>query len=283
MKPVTRGLIETHLGKQKRIKQFWWGGYSVDLESGASVTITRKGIDFGKYREFENRGDIEEWLFQEEVKASIALAAEIWGGIGLYGKSKSEDRAAILAYAASAGIDTGDQGLVWRHFGAEATIKYTMHGMRVSLPNGGYVKFDCGAIEKVCGDLLRPALAMIHEIAPDKVVVRGKPQLLLMAINEAKAMDISVIPESDLEMFITLASNIAAVACGVAAFLWLNLWEAMIAGCVIGCSICAVLARIFWKRLRNMARRKGLEIVGLGAPKSARKTQIEDARRRGML
>jgi len=281
---ITPELIETHLGKQKRIKRLWWGGWLVDLESGASVTITRNRIDFGKYRELENRADVEEWMFQNEVEACLELGQEIWGGIRVFGGPTKSDEAAVLEYAASTGINTGDQGLVFRHFGAEATTKYTLNGFRVSQPNGAYVKFECGAIEKVCGDnMLRPALSMVHEIAPDRVVVRGKAELLLMALHEARSMDIAIIPECDMEMFIVVASNVAVVLCAVLAFQWLNIWQALVVGYISGCSICMVASRIFCKQFQAMARRKGLEIVKFDTAKAVRKATIEDARKRGML
>lgn len=284
MKRITKVLIETHLGTQKRIKRLWLGGWLVDLQSGASVTLTRKKIDFGKYKEIENRADIDEWLFQDEAKACFALGQDVWGGIRLFEGGKAEDRAAIFEYFATTGINTGDQGRVFRHFGPEATTKYTLHGFKISLPNHGYVKFDCGAIEKVCGsDMLRPALAMIHEIAPDKVVVRGKAELLLMAVHQSRSMDITVIPESDMELFIAAVSNTAVVLCGVIAFQWLELWQALAVGFVGGCSFCTLALRIFWKPFRAAARKKGLDIVGLDAAKTTRNAAIEDARKRGML
>lgn len=132
-------------------------------------------------------------------------------------------------------------------------------------------------------NMLRPALSMVHEIAPDRVVVRGKAELLLMAVNEAKAMDINVIPESDMEMFVAVTSNVVVVLCTVLAFQWVNLWQAMAIGFVSGCSLCIVALRLFWRQFRDRARRKGLEIVKYDMGKAVRKATIEEARKRGML
>jgi hypothetical protein len=283
VKKITQELIETHFGQQKHIRRLWWGGWFVDLDSGASVTISRKGIDFGKYREIENRTEIDETLFQWEVRSAFDLNADIWGGLGLKSGGKPEDRAAIFEYAAAMGINTGDQGLVYRHFGPEATTKFTWRGFKVSLPNCGYVKFDGGAIEKVCGDLLRPALAMIHELAPDTVVVRGKAELLVMAMHEARAMGITVIPESDMEMFIAVTANAAFAICGVLAYQWLDLWQAVFAGCVGGFSLWASAVWIFGKQFRNLARRKGLEMVRFETTTAVRKASIDEARKQGMI
>jgi len=284
MRRLTRSLIEKHLGEQKRIKRLWWGGWFVDLESGVSVTIRRKRIDFGKYREIENRGDVEEWLFHEEVEGCLALGQELWGGIRVFGGPTKANEAAVLEYAASTGINTGDQGLALRHFGPEATTKYTLSGFTVCKPSGAYVKFECGAIEKVCGDnMLRPALSMVHEIAPDNVVVRGKAELLLMALHEARTMDITIIPEGDMQMLVAVASNVAVVLCAVLALQWVNLWQAVAIGYVGGYSLCVVALSMFRRQFRDRARRKGLEIVKFDTAKPVRKASIEDARKRGML
>jgi hypothetical protein len=284
VKRVTPELIETHLGKQKRIRRLWWGGWFVELESGASVTIKRKRINFGKYAAFENRGDVKEWLFQMEVEACLALAQEAWGGIRLFGDGSAEDRAAMLEYAASAGINTGDQGLVLRHFGPEATIRYGWGSWTISLPNGSYVKFDCGAIEKVCGDMLGPALAMVHEIAPDNVVVRGKAGLVVMAVQHGKARHIEVIAESDLQSFCGITGATVQLTCIVLACCWLDIGVAVIVGYITGLMLCMIAARVFWRQLRALARKRGLEMLGSEAPVSAsRKASIADARSRGML
>jgi hypothetical protein len=284
VKRITRELFEKHLGKQKQIKRLWWGGWLVDLESGASVIIKRKRIDFGKYRDVENRSDVEEWLFQIEVEACLALAQEAWGGIRLLGDGSAEDRVAMLEYAASAGINTGDQGLVLRHFGPEATIKYTRYGWIISLPNGSFVKFDCGAIEKVCGDMLGPALAMVHEIAPDNVVVRGKAGLVVIAAQHGRAHDIEVIAESDLQSFYAIRVTTVQLTCIAFACFWLDTWVAIIAGYIAGLMLCTIGFGLFWKQLRALARKRGLEMLGPEASVIAsRKASIAAAKARGML
>src|SRR5882724_10346946 len=185
MTRITPQLIEEHLGPQRKISRLWLGGWWVELQSGASVKITQHRLNFGKFSAVENRTGIDEDLFQEEIVGCLRLGGDIWGGIGTYGGASQQDVAAFLTNCESLGLNTGDQGKVLRHFGPTATTKYTLNGFRVCKPDGAYVKVDCGAIEKVVGgDMLRSALAMVHEIAPDKVVVRGKAELLLMAVHE---------------------------------------------------------------------------------------------------
>ena len=285
MKRVTAELIETHLGKQKRIKRLWWGDWFVDLESGAGVTIKRKRIDFGKYREVTNRGGIDERLFQDEVEACLALGQEVWGGIRVFGGPSKADETAMLEYAASAGIKTGDQGLVLRHFGPEAVIQYTRHGLIITLPNHGYVKFECGAIEKVGGDMLRPALAMAHEIAPDAVIVRGKAGLVVMAVQLGKTRNIEVIPESDLRSFYGITGTAVQLTCIALGCYWLDLWVAIIVGYIAGVVLCTIGGRVFWRQLRSLARKRGLQMLGPEAPSSgaSRRASMADARDKGML
>src|SRR5260370_19580240 len=142
-RPLTKQLIEEYFDVQpSQIERTWIGGWRVRLSSGASVKITNTRIDFGRYRQLENRRDIDEALFQEEFRTSLDLGEEVWGGICTYGGASQEDCAKVLEYAAKAGIDTGDQGLTPRHFGPAPEFKYSWHGFTVSVPHQGYVKFS---------------------------------------------------------------------------------------------------------------------------------------------
>jgi hypothetical protein len=75
---ITKELIEEFMGPGHRIKRTLWG-WKVDLESGASFTLTKRRLDFGKYRFLENRKDIREPLFQMEVEDTLLLGDAIWG------------------------------------------------------------------------------------------------------------------------------------------------------------------------------------------------------------
>jgi hypothetical protein len=275
----------------KTIRRRLLGGWLVELQSGATVKITRKGIDFGKYRDIKNRcyfTSSQELLFQCEFRDSIALGYELWGGIGFYGKSKIEDRVAILKYAESIGVDTGDQGLIFRYFGAEATIKYHWFcGWTVNLPNGSAVKVRGGAIEEVRGggDIFRTTMRLIHEIAPDNVViVRGKPAFVLMGINHGKAIGIEVIPESDLATFCGITGAVVQLTCIALVCCWFDLSIAVPVGLVGGLLLCMLGGRLFGKQLQAMARKRGRGMLGHEAIEAdTRKASIDDARSRGML
>jgi hypothetical protein len=281
VKQITRELIEHHFDTQKHIRHRWWGTWLVDFESGASAKITRKGVDFGKYRELENRSDIDEGLFQGEARDALFFADDLFGGLGLYGKCSAEDRATVLDFAARVGIDTGDQGLVYRHLGPEATIHHSWGGVKVNVPKRGYFVIRCGALEKVCGDLLRPALLLTQELALDEIVVRGKADLVVMAHQEARALGITIVPESDLGVFNAILGNVIVYM--ILAFLWLDLLPALLAGYVAGYFLSILLLGLFHKQVRDMARRKGMEMVGLDSAIAVRKASIEEARRNGMI
>jgi len=282
-KAVTKELIEEFMGEGRhQIKRTLWG-WKVDLESGASFTLTRKRLDFGKYRFLENRKDVREPLFQMEVEDTLRLGEAIWGGVSFYGSKDSKDYAAALEFAEWADVNTGDQGLTFRHFGAEATIKYGWHSFSITVPNKGYVKVDCGAIEKVVGDLMAPALAMIHEITPDHVVVRGKPDVLIAAFHCGNTMGITVIPEDEPKVLMALTSNGAVLLCGVVAFQWVDFGHAVLIGYVAGFSLWMLGFRMFWKQLRDLARRRGLDIVKPEHFSKSRNASADEARKRGML
>lgn len=283
MKPLTKQLIQKHLGNEDKITKTLFG-WRVDLVSGASVKISKKGrIDFGKYRDPKNRKNINDALFQYEFRDSLALSNEIFGGVGLYGKCDRKDYIAVLEYAASEGFNTGDQGLILRHFGPEAKMKCGWHSYTVSLPNGSHMKFDCGAITKVSGDVLRKALEMVNEVAPDSVVVRGKAELLTMAFHVGRSMGIDVIPEDELKAFITLASNAVVVVCGLIAFQCFNVWLSLLIGYGVGVTLSMLAARLFWKNLRDASRKRGLDIVKADQPANQRKASMDNARSKGML
>jgi hypothetical protein len=279
---ITKELIEEFLGSGHRISRTLWG-WKVDLKSGASFTLTKKKLDFGRFRELENRKDVREPLFQMEVEDCLLLGEAIWGGVNFSGAADSKDYAEVLEYAQSEGINTGDQGLTFRHFGADATIKYGWLSYTISVPNKGYVKVDCGAIEKVVGDLMAPALAMLHEIAPDRVVVRGKPDLLIAAFHCGNAMGIAVIPEDQPNVFIVLTSNGVVLLCGAIAFQWVDFVYAVLIGYVAGFSLWMLAWRLFWKQLRDVSRRRGLDIVKPEHFSKSRKASENEARKMGML
>jgi hypothetical protein len=287
VKRITEALIRKHFDNLKTIRRRLLGGWLVDLESGASVKITRKGIDFGKYREIENRANINEFLFQCEFRDSIALGYEIWGGIGLYGKSKLEDRVAVLKYAESIGVDTGDQGLVLRHFGPQAEIKYNLFGgWTVSLPNGSAVRVLGGGIQEVTGggDMFRSALRLIDEIAPGNAIIHGKPHFVLLGMNHAKGLNINAIPESDMASFYAITGVVVQFTCILLACCWLNLLAAVITGYITGLLLCMVGGRLFGKQLQARSRRLGRAMLGLETTESdTRKASKDDARKRGML
>lgn len=282
MKRITRELIEEYFGEQKRIKHLWWGGWFIELESGASMTINRFGVHYGRYWKEENRAHLDKWLFRYEVLASIALAGQIWGGRGRRPRA-AEAYAAMRKVGVLLGFIKSDRELVLEHFGPESTIKNSRHGLTITVPNRGYVKYSHGAIEKVCGDLLRPALEMIHEREYGKVVVRGKADLLPMAVREGRAIGITVTPESDLDTFITIAANCSVIVGMVIAFQWLDFWSSVFAGYVGGSFLCSLLFGVFAKPLQAMARRKGLEMVGLETSAPVRKASIDEVKKRGML
>jgi hypothetical protein len=205
------------------------------------------------------------------------------GGVNFYGAGDRKDYAAALEYADSEGINTGDQGLTFRHFGADATIKYGWQSFTITVPNKGYVKVECGAIEKVVGDLMAPALAMMHEIAPERVVVRGKPDLLINAFHCGNTMGITVIPEDEPKVFMALTSNGAVLLCGVVAFQWVDFAYALPIGYITGFSLWMLVFWMFWKRVRDLARRRGLEIVKPEHFSKSRKASADEARKSGML
>jgi hypothetical protein len=285
-KPITKSLIEKHLGTQKSITRTFWGAWFIELQSGASVKITRHRVNFGKYRDRKNRAEVDEWVFEEEVEASLALGQEIWGGIRLFGSGTHDTAIALLKYAESAGINTGDQGLVLRHFGDKATLKYCLRGWKVSQLDGSYVKVVGNAIEEVVGsaDIFRAALKLLHELGPGNVVVRGKPELILMGVQLGKTLDIEVIPESNLEMFYTVTGPSVQSICIALAYMQMGLWQAIVVGWATGLVFCMIGARVFWKQLRALARRQGLKIKGVDPTMhTTRKATIDDAKSRGML
>jgi hypothetical protein len=288
MKRITKTMIEEHFGPQKRISRTMFGAWWVELQSGASVKITRNRIDFGKYKDVKSRADIDEGLFQEEVWASNWLGEEAWGGVSAYGGASQEDTTTFISALEEAGIDTGDQGLMLRHFGPKATVKFGwLGGFTITLPDHSFVKFEGGAIEEVRGggDLFRAALKLIYEIAPDNVVVRGKPDLLVMGVEHGKALGIEVIPEDPLKVFCAVSGAIMQLTCMALAGIWLDLWEAVFAGYIAGIAICIIGGRLFWRQLRAAARRRGLAIKGLDhtTHDASRKASLDDAKSRGML
>jgi hypothetical protein len=201
---VTKALIEKHLGDEvkPRCTLLVWPpwhapGWHISLPSGASVKLTQSRIDFGIYSSVENRADIDEDKFQEEVWACLELGKEVWGGIGVYGGATQEEIAQFLNNVESAGIKTGDQGLVLRHFGPEATFRCHWRGWEVRFPDGRSVKVAGGAIEEVSGDaeIFRASLMLLHELAPDNVVVRGNSELILAGLQHGESLGITVIPE----------------------------------------------------------------------------------------
>jgi hypothetical protein len=286
VKPMTQVLIRKYLGDVK-MKRRILGGRFIWLPSGATVIITRNRIDFGKYRLPENRKDIDEDKFQEEVWECLNLGQEVWGGIGVYGDGSREDRAIFLRNLESVGIKTGDQGLILKHFGPEATIKYFRPGWEVKLPNGSGVKVRGAAIEEVTGgaEIFRSALMLLNEIAPGNVVVRGNQELILAGLQHAATLGIQVIPEQYPERMYALIAAVVQIACIALALIWMTFWDALVVGWVAGTLLCMLANRVFWKRMMNDARKRGQNLNSKwpSVHGGERKASVEDAKAKGMI
>lgn len=281
-KRVARERIVWHLDKfgLKSVRRKFLGGYDVTMDSGRGIVFSRSGLDFPKPSNTLLSTEDEDFALRFECHH---MANTVWGGFR-YSNLKGQELIDASAFAEKCGFTVEDHRLVvMKHFGAAAAIKYSWGGLKISVPNVGYVKVECGAIEKVCGDLLRPALAMAHEVSRREVVVRGKAELLVMAMHEANGLGISVIPESDMELFNGIFVNAFVLSISVLAFQWLDWWQALLAGYIGGLFLCMLIFQLFGKQLRDMARRKGLEIVRFEIKTTGRRASIDQARKQGLL
>jgi hypothetical protein len=290
---MTEELIRKYLGNvlMKRTPSVWppWRapGWLVSLPSGATVKIDQRRIDFGKYRAIENRTNIDECEFTSEVEATMELAQEVWGGIGTYGGAGPEDNATFLRHAESLGVPTGDQGRVLKHFGPGATLRIRRHGWQVTYEDGRRVKVRGGVIEEVTGgaEVFQAALMLIHEIAPDKVVVRGNQELVLSGLQNAAALGIEIIPEVYPEKLYAIIAGSLQVGGVLLALVWLDFWQACLAGWLGGTGLCMVANWLFWRPMQNDARRRGQNLKSKwpSVHGGERKAAIEDARSKGMV
>jgi hypothetical protein len=283
-KSITKGRLVWHFDKLglKSIRRRLLGGFVLRMKSGRKIILTQRGYNFQKSQETLLPG--EEEGYPESVRwETYLIYQDVLGGFcfpSLDGQALLDGAEAVEAVGFTV---KDDRVRVMRYFGVDAKVKRGVSGFKVVMPNGGYVKFSGGAIEKVCGDLLRPALRMFHDIAPDKVVVRGKADLVLFAVQEGRALGISVIPESDLKTFFACAVMGSLLACGLIAGLWLDFLPSVLAGFVGGMALLTLGALVFNRQLQAMARRKGLEMVGFDSERTSRSASIDEARKKGML
>jgi hypothetical protein len=281
---ITRERIIWHLDSLglKSIRRRFPRGYVITMASGRQIEVGPTWIKFRRSPTSPMQGESERDLAELRFEC-LRMASRVWGGIR-FPALEGQELVEVSAAAEACGVLVKDDRIaIFRHFGPDATTRYTSGGFTITLPNRGYVRFEGGRIEKVCGDLFRPALAMAHEVTPGGVVVRGKADLLVMATQEARAMGIPVIPESELSLLMTITANLSLWTCMALGFWWLDGWPGILDGFVGGYVLFASILCLFHKQIQRLARQKGLEIVGFTTAAPIRKASLDEARRKQML